>query len=394
MFTPVFIAGAEDGIVTVGASAGQPPQRRWNSVSGQAPSISTTVVRSGLRSYRFNPTLGASNLEHVFASAQNVFIFRKYVRFDTVPDFDCTMMSMSCVIGADAQVRWKSSDNTIQIRFATGTQVGSFAPATGIWYRLDGFVDCRNNPNTFDLMVDGVPLTQATLAQAADTVDGLTFGASIGSNVTADVYYDDIVCSQTAGDYPIGPGRVVGLSPNADGTHSFTDNDFEYNDTTAFTPSATDVYTYVDERPITAIADFISQNVIRSTGYVEVQLEDLVGTIAAIHGIEVISTHHSAATQANNSTMKLNDGGTLQDVYTSKDWSQTTAVFQGTSIASAPSGGRWTQDKINALRIRWGYAGDITPAPYFDGLLVEVSYTEMPPPHRRPFAGQARNLRL
>jgi hypothetical protein len=86
------------------------------------------------------------------------------------------------------------------------------------------------------------------------------------------------------------------------------------------------------------------------------------------------------------------DGGTVVDVFTDVDLSQTTIVINGKQYATAPSSGvAWTIAQVNAIKVRWGSswtAVDIAPVPFIDGLLCEVDYA----PSSFPFSRSDRRI--
>jgi hypothetical protein len=197
---------------------------------------------------------------------------------------------------------------------------------------------------------------------------------------TYDSWVDDLVISQTSGDHPMGEHKVLVMRPNVDGTHSFTANDFIRGDAgAAILTSDTDVYTLLDDTTIETIGttDSVQQNVIRSTGYVEIGFE-AAPDAADAWGVQVQSSYDCDATGASTCFMKWNDGGTILDVYsnapTGADFSNTTVTFNSTQRATAPSSGAWTQAKLDAIKMRWGYSTDVTGSPIIHGLMLEVAY--------------------
>ena len=174
-------------------------------------------------------------------------------------------------------------------------------------------------------------------------------------------------------------GVVEGIHPNEDGTHSFTAGDFRYNAAGSnILTSATDVNTYVDDAALTDVSDFIAQRVIRSTGYVEVGFGTAPFSHAA-QAVAIVSSWHASATGANTVGLKMNDGGSLQDMLDEAgdglaDYSQTSVVFSEKILTAPPSGGTWTKAKLDAVLLRMGYATDVIGEPFWDGVMLEVAY--------------------
>ena len=61
------------------------------------------------------------------------------------------------------------------------------------------------------------------------------------------------------------------------------------------------------------------------------------------------------------------------------DFSNTTVTFDSKVYTTAPSGGAWTQTKLDALKARMGYSTDVVGIPYWDGVMLEVAYGDEPP---------------
>ena len=371
--TPIFISGAEAGIVTVGATGLTPV---WTYASGAT--ISTTIYHNGLRSYRFNLSAAAGSMSRPLGVQRAIATIA--IRFDTLPNGNITWISFANA-SASPVIGYNNSTNQIYARVGAGT-VRYYTPtiSTGVWYVIDIDANTSANPYTMDWRVNGVAQTQATSATAAANMTTFAIGAS--SSITADVYFDDIILSNTAADYPLGNSaddgysvKVLGFSPNADGVHDFTANDFIRNAAGgSFLLGDTDGYTYIDERPLNG-GDFVNNAIERAsnTKYMQFAFEDTTEAGNAI-GLEVVSAQHAAATQADNATLNLNDGGSISAVYTLSDISQTSLIFNSKQFATAPSTGAWTPTKINALMMRFGYSTDATPDAYLDGTILEVAW--------------------
>jgi hypothetical protein len=371
--TLAFCCGAECGDAAAGAAGGTP---HWNVVSGVVE-ISTTTVRSGLRSWRFNTTAAKKYLRRTVTGAPNRAAFRVAIRFATRPDVYTALVTFRTA-GSYAMLAYDAASTKLCVtsQGSGGDKVlATNVATTGVWYVVDFEVTMSADPWVFNWKIDGIAQTGLSPGLVPATITDFIVGVGTEdlSTPTADMFADDIAYSVTGGDYPIGDGRVLSMIGDSDGTHSFVANDFEYDNTTPILSSATDVWTKVSRRPIDALTPFISQNVINSVGYVEVAFEPPPDTQDA-RGMEVVSNQHASATGANTCTLKLNDGGTLSDVYALADFSNTTASYNSKHYATAPSGGAWTQAKLNALMFRWGYATDVTDIPFLDAVILEVEY--------------------
>lgn len=377
MPTPIFLTGFEHGIIATGATP-SPNDRIWRTVTG-TPTISTTTVRSGARSLRCN-TAGTSVWVGRSLTSTNTIILSFLVRFATLPGADVTICSF---VSAAGNPVLDFNQATGKLRVDTTTDVGPVL-STGVWYRVDLRYVMSANPWVLKAQVDGGAETTVNQAVAASTMTAWRLGLGTEADTsTADAFFDDLVVSVTSADYPLGDHEVLKMSPNADGTHSFTANDFIRGDAgAAILTSDTDVWTLVDDVPFAAIGttDSVQQNVIRSTGYVELALEAAPRTVDA-WGIQIHTQHDADATGADNVKYQENDGGTTRQVY-SGDVSNTTATFLSHCMATAPTGGAYTQAKLDALRLRWGFSSDVTGSPIVHALMLEVAYAvaAAPPP--------------
>jgi len=379
MATPIFCCGAECGITTAGAT-GSPAAPHWNAAAGTI-AIDTTVPRNGARCYKFSPAANTSYLSKAISGSPNTGAARFAIRFGSLPASNAIIAAFT-TSGSWCLFGFRASDSTIGITTVSNFSNFKAGPvvSTGVWYVVDMKVDISANPWKVDCKVDGVATTQCTSSTAANTFVNFRIGGNADTSTTPtyDLYVDDIILSATGADYPFGRGKVLGLSPNADGTHSFNAaGDFKYNDSTNVPTNATDVYSYLDDA-LNNITDFIAAAGVAASEYFEVAFADTAETADA-RAVEVVSAQHAAGTSANKSSLRLVDGGSTSDVYADGDFSNTTITYHTKQYATPPSGGTWTPAKINALKARWGSSFgtvDISPVPYLDGLMLEVEYEQ------------------
>ena len=366
---PVFVTGAEAGIVAAGSTATNLVPV-WNTVTGTAPTADTTTFRNGFRAYRFNPSSAQSALSRTYAI--KTIVGRVAIRFASLPAANTVITQLTDANG-NLMIRYINSGTKLQAQVGAGTVRDGPVIVANTWYVIEFSANTTAATATLDWRVDGVAQTQATNAQA--TLNMTAFVIGIFTSTSADMYADDIMISLTGADYPLGDGKVVPLIPNISGAHSFTVGDFRTDLSVNIAVADTTVaHGLVDEVPFTTNpGDYIKQIVIRGTGYVRIGFTDTTETIDA-RAVEVVSAQRASSTAAMNATMNLDDGGTLSAVYPSSDISQTTLIYDTSQFATPPSGGTWTAAKINALAVRWGYAGDITPNPYLNNVMLEVEY--------------------
>jgi len=383
MPTPVFATSFEHGVVITGATPA-PNDRIWHTVvtTGGTPIMNTTDARSGARCLEIPATSGAASyVGRIVVGAPTIQVKSFYVRFKgSVPTADCLLFAFTTAAGSFGMLLFKASDSKLYASFGAAI-IGAtgFTVAADTWYLVDIRVNVGTDPRTCDVTVNGTALGSASLAALASTISTFTIGKNVvATTANVNVLYDDLVLSATTGDYPMGEHEVLVMRPNADGTHSFTANDFIRGDAgAAILVSDTDVWTLLDDTildPPIGTTDSVQQNVIRSTGYVEVGFEASPRPGVDAWGIQVSGSYDADATGASTVTLKLNDGGTLADLYALADVSNTTVTFLTHHRATAPSGGAWTQAKLDALLARWGFSTDVTGSPIIHGLMIEAAF--------------------
>ena len=81
-------------------------------------------------------------------------------------------------------------------------------------------------------------------------------------------------------------------------------------------------------------------------------------------------------TGTNLISAKINDGGTLAAVFTDFNVSSTALYSLRAAFATAPSSSAaLTPEKIDALKVRYGYAGDVSPPCRLHAVVMEVAWS-------------------
>jgi len=374
--TVAFTCGFECGDVGTGAAT-SPEGRHWQLSSG-SPSLETTTVRNGSRAVRF-PTAGATTyLGRNISGAPNLAVARFAIRFvGALPSTNVNIFAFTTG-GSWCFLHYISASQKLGVSASSSAASVVTGPVVvaDTWYVIDFKADISANPWKIDWRVDFAVQPQKTNAAAANTFTTFRIGANIDTGAgtpTYDLLVDDIIVSTgSALDYPFGEGKVVGLRPTMDGTHSFTTGTFKYDNSTNVAPAATDVNTYVDDNPITGLGEYISQNVVAAE-YIEVGFSTPPDT-GVPRGVEVVASHHASSTTAHAVTMRLNDGNIFDNVYLDADLSNTTITYWSKQFQRPPSGGLWTYAKLGAVKVRWGYATNVGSIPFLDGVMLEVEY--------------------
>lgn len=375
--TPVWICGAECG-AGIGSAGSHIPV-----TGGTAPTFSTATVHpgspGGARSVRFNPSANSSRfqIDTLVSTATKVGVFRCYLRFNTKPAADAWILHFGVFISSAGGIRYKNADSTLRPCSSGADSTNGIVITTGVWYCIDLKVNSTANPWTIDMQVDGVAVTQFTLAAAAANISEIIIGTT--DSITADFFMDDMIYSQTAADYPIGPGEVDAYSPSSDGTHSFTAGDMRYGDSGGnVATNASDVNTKLSDVPVgsgTLASDSIEQIVVRSTAYVEVKFPTVTTKIP--QGVSVILAHHESSTSNNSQIHKLRDNnGATEDAFLTIATAAGVVAqrFAQKCYAVIPGGTGWTNTAFNNLVYRGPFAGLITAIPKIDGVMLEVAF--------------------
>jgi len=385
MATSIFACGFECGRTGV----------HWT--LGSNSSFVTTGHRSGARGLRINPTAATAQTANTVAfPAATRYVARFYITFTTLPSVDIAIAGLSDLSGPN--VRFKQSDSKIYAGVGTTLGASGVAVTTGVTYRIEcDFNISAGGNDTADVRVgvDNGTATacgQATAAGLAGTTtlwewfDGVT-------SFTADLVIDDFMLSQTAADYPLGPGFVHAFIPTADGTHNVAGiNDFERSATgTDITNSTTDAWVLIAKQPVdaTTAAPSTYINLIappNATDYVENIYGAATGSstpVAAPRAVEVLVGYAASATGTCNIRLALNDNGTTNDVFNGNPAvTNTNTRYTTKHYATAPTGGAWTvtsgAGNFNNLRIRC-LTNDAAPDPFFACTMIEAEFAPLVP---------------
>ena len=387
--TPVFACGFECGVLTNGASL---PAVHWRTINSLA-TIDTVTVRSGARSCRHNITTQEEYcLSSAFANT-TVMVARIYVRFATLPNANaciCSQTNAAPTVGiffrsSDSKLYCGSWDISNGFIFSTTTGV---SVTTGVWYRVDMKINVAANPWLIDGQIDGTALSQHSFANSAGIIANFCFG-EFDTNVTRDMYYDDIVVSATAADYPIGAGHVDHFVPTSDGTHNIAGaGDFQRGNTAVDILNATTTaFQLVDDVPLPTGTVDQADNIRGvapanpTTDYVECVFGPAPGIstpTVAPRAVEVALSHHQISTTVGQMVVRLNDNGTVNDIFdTGASAGQTAYQYARKHYATAPTGGAWTVSagagNFNNIRMRF-LAPDANPDQCLDAIMIEAEF--------------------
>lgn len=385
MATPVFCCGFECGVSLVGT--------HWPAFSaGGGVAFDTTAgkIRTGSRSLLFSPSAVVAAAGSPTFTAGTRFVIRAYIRFTSLPSADVYLIRLGSAAGGPA-LRFKQSDSKIYASVGTTLGATGVTVTTGQWYRLDCDFNVSTGGNdTSDVQVDGTACGQATAAGFSTTQSEFRLGHD--ASWTANLNFDDVVCSQTGADYPIGAGHVDHFVPTADGTHNVASaDDFERTLTgTDITNATTTAFQLLDDVPLeTSATDFINMVAPpNATDYVECVFGPAPGISTPTAGpraVEVIAAVHQAGTQTGNYEIRMNDNGTLDAMVSVTGGTGTTTLAYKRKhyAANLANGGAWTAasgaGNFNNLRVRFGSpaALDVNPDQFLDCVMVEAEFADV-----------------
>ena len=354
----IVVTGFEHGLAT--ATAKLP----FSAVAGSSVSADNALARTGTYSLRVADTgSGANNAS--LALGTDTAVVRLYLRLPSLPATDVTeLFKLDAAAGNDPRVGYQASSDRFTFRFANAAvtlSTSTVAPNT--WYRFDLRFVASTNPRTADWQVDGVAQTSISATGNATTINALRLGSTVSADaLTAN--YDDVIASDTAADYPLGPGTVLPIRPSGLGTGNNVGS-FQNDDGSTIDGSTAG---RLAESPMDDATTYVRQQTIGTGDYVELQLDDVAAT--CVTGVSALLAYHAAGSAADRGTASLYDGSTQRVIYDG-DMSQAAIRYAATMVSPAASA--WTVSAVNGLKARIGYSSDVTPNPYWDSLLLEVS---------------------
>lgn len=367
--------------ITAAGAAGVPDQKHWDFGSASGVSVVTDKKPTGTtHAYNFVASAAQTYLRR--SIARKIVSGRIYFYMEAFPtggntafiEMICASGNLGCWIIDSAG----SSGNTPEnIHADVGAGGGQDGPQMTLntWHYLDFLADTTGSTATMKCRVDGGTEFTASNVQATANMTDIRIGSSNAS--TSTIWIAAIIFGDAAGDYPFGAGTVEALRPDSDGTHSFTLGDFKYDNSTNIAVAATDVWQKLDD-DLQNTTDFVSQNVSRAAGYVEVGFAN-PASAQAPQAVMASASFHSSGTAANVMGAKLNDGGTTADITDPSPGDgladvSTTAVQHYSQIFTAAPGGAWTLAKLQGIRARIGFSNDISPIPFCDAIVLEAAF--------------------
>jgi hypothetical protein len=379
--TPIWMQGFESGII--------PYLERFTATPGMLLGssgtglIDSSTVRTGSYSMSVSPAGSGSSV---------ALQFNYGVPFNATVTVEHFAMRLAALPAADAVVShliangnewmwlyYKQSTGKWTVALG-GTWAGraevqsSVSAVAGQWHTFDFKFQTSVDPVVVDWYVDGSAQPQLTNpAGGATSVVHAGWGqTSLTTSATYTGYYDDIMLSGTAADFPLGDVRISALKPNAMGTHN-TPANYQNDDSTALNATS---WQRVDEIPMSpsATTDYIKEITAGSSSYAEIAFADTTQT--CVRGASIFFGVHAAGAQNNNVGVVGVTNGVSYTILngnianTGVRYAQR-VTSQSTTLAGV---GPWTQAIVNGITARFGYSTDVAPIPYLDSIVLEYAW--------------------
>jgi hypothetical protein len=382
---------------TAGLALGVAGSLIFDTVTG-TPAIVTTSPRSGSYCLELATAAAIENVSWVstgalfaLTSGQQVCRFSLYLP-STLPASDVVLFSSEPpTAGQFVIVRYKTATQKVSIQVGTGTEVSSNATITADqWFTVEYRFDGRTTTLKADWRVqyaDGgawVDQTQATMAAGTVIVAQPTVRLGWVANTTATVRYDDVVVSNIGGHYPLGDYKILplkldpGVSALTLGGTAANFNTFTANGTLAAW-NATTAYSAIDELPPTlgASADGFAQVTLAASDYVEMPMDTINAAAigCAIRAVRAYICGWAATNVAATCGLRAYDGtGELALLgVVDPQFDNTSTPGWLAAMVKGVTRQDWTQAKLDALTLRWGFSNDATPAIGVHAAFCEVA---------------------
>ena len=373
MTTPIFMTGFEYGMIDI------PGGGLANSILGSGLEVNTTPSprHGGSYSLFTHPTtIADGQIRWTNFITSSIQVGRLYLRIQTAPSLATEIAFWDTNQASEPQLYLNPVSVKLELRWGGGSAVDLGTYTLNKWHRVDWHVDLSSSTNVVKARLDGGTEATTSLSQSAGVLSGLALGTT--TDIEYNILWDDIIVSNTSGDYPIGPGEIRPLKLTADGAHSPATPDCLRGGgaSPALISGSNVAYQYLDDVPFpngpSPTTDRISQDASASphdTHYVEVTFADVVENI--FHGVVAWLAYGGDAVAPNNGSAKIVRSDATEVTLYSGDMSETT-VFYKRAVVTAPVSG-WTRDEINALKARVGYSTDANPNPFWQALLGEYA---------------------
>lgn len=401
--TPVYLNGFETGAVSAAGSG--TATGSFDTLTGGAHlSVVSGAPRTGGYSLKAEKSAAtAASALYTIPAPGTAVTTRVAVRLDTPSTgAEDALVDLKDSTGSSFQfgVNWNRKRFFVDHGAGVARQYSTGIVEYGRWYVIDLRATAAvANDWRGDWAIDGAPQQTSVYTATASTANQVSVAVGLPSASTngGRVYFDDLVVSKTAGDYPLGFGRILGLRPNATGAHSLAVGQLErgqagvggaFVDFTTLPGSdsnqtgGTNTWNDLDDTPFGGVSDLIRQNNVAA--HAEYQLED-TGTTQTANAVRMVGLHAEQAALGGNNAMGLvNLSGQVDTAY-SIDPTTTASYYGGVRIArpAGAGGGPWTGTDVDQVRLRIGSSNagsGATTRPLTHAIMLEADFQTGTPP--------------
>lgn len=394
MASPFALVSMEEGTlagITTGQGATNKRADRIVGTAGTQVQVLAAAARTGGYGLRLVPTAniahyGWQNTANGGRLTGRVFVDSFWFKFPTsLPAVDFNIwICIGTGGGNDAFIKFLQSTGGLQAVLGASTQLGPTGIVANAWHHIDIRVDMTTSPNTLDWRVDGVAQTSISLAVAGQDLLNVGFSSDNATqNGTIDI--DDGVPSMTAADYPLGKHKIIQLVPD---TGSTTTEISTANSTARMitnsaidaTHNSANILAALSEVPplLGGSASGLGQRVSGTGLACEIPMTTytLVGgeTVTAVRAV-LCAWAANASAAANTLGLRAWNGSAETTLFAA-------AAYAGQNSSTAPAwickmySGVTDQTTLNALALRVGYSGDISPLPGIHAAYAQVAIKE------------------
>jgi uncharacterized delta-60 repeat protein len=352
--------------------------------------VTGDLVHNGRYSARL-ATNGITDSYVKRSTTGTVNVVRVAMMLEELPTAVTEVLEVDSVVDPNCTFEYDPATGRFRAALNGTRQQSTMTVQADRWYVFDVRCDVSAATRTIDWMIDGQPQAKVSLALSATTNQGVSVGPEGAVTAPAVVRADDWAISQTSADYPLGAGRVEGLTP--EGTASIsTPASFERSSdgASSWTPFGVldanvlpGTAPLLEDWPVSYVAG-VSGGLVRQVAGAGVDTLDYTlrdtGVSSPPNGVRVVGAHGSATPGATQDvTARARLGAATSTAYTHDP-----AVAQSYAggMVARPGGGAWSGADIDSLNLQLSSSnvGGATSRPWTFALLAEVDYPvgEMP----------------
>lgn len=352
----------------------------FDAITGSGVSVQSTVKRSGTYALELDRSAATACRVRVGGTGGFTGIWQFYLRFATKPTSRERIFHMAHSAGAPViTLYYDGSDDRLELQdtAAAGTEVVGPTLAVDTWYFLQFRWSAVSGSITTYWYVDGVAQPTFTVSDSGPSyLDTISWGTTDTSGSAYKAYIDDAIAwvdSDTPLDviWPPSSSSVVPLLPDAMGT---SNNPTDFN--TDLGALDSNSWQQVDDLPLSGGTDYIAQITANGASYAEVEFAEYGGSDTVVGASLYYGFENSAAGDTTAICQFFDDSSQLGGFATANG----NGARKYSQLAKrGPEGhAAWTTANTDGLKIRFGYANDVTPNPRLHAAVVELALANPP----------------